>query len=202
MLEIDVKLSIDRWHKIISENSRNKDIIIISESIDDLIWFSTNYTQFLIREGENEVLPLYGNLINDLETFCYQINCCMPFGYRIKDDEHALYDLLLNFETEPKCRYIIWNDTQNLLRTNQPVFFNIATSMITAAYCNRNGLSTIKEDGDRYMVEQKNIFVFHNTVISELDFLVQPPYYIPSIDGATELKLDFQVFKLVENASL
>jgi len=198
-MEIDIKLSIEHWHKIITENSVNKDILITSTSIDDLTWFSTNYTQFLIKEGKSEVLPLYGNLISDFDAFCYQINCCMPFGYRIKYDEHALYDLLLNFETQPKNRYIVWNDAQNLLKIDRNAFLNAATNMIVAAYCNRNGLATIKEDGNRYIVEQKNIFVFHDTVISELDLLTQNLYYIPSIDGATEMKLEFQVFKLFES---
>jgi hypothetical protein len=96
------------------------------------------------------VIPLYGRLINNLDTFIYQANLCLPVGYRLKNDLQALYDLLLNFETEPLRRIVIWNDAQDSLAVNQNDFESIFELLVVSSYCNRDGISTVKEDGTRY----------------------------------------------------
>jgi hypothetical protein len=199
--ELSTSSSIEEWHKNILQHEDGNDFIFVGKNISDTIWFTTNYTQFLCRQGNCEVIPLYGKLIKDLETFIYQVNYSLPVGYRLRTDSHALYDLLLNFETEPLRRVFFWNDADHLLASNRVDFEGIFESMILAGYLNRNGISTIKDDGSRYLVDQRNLFFFNDMAFSELAPLLEKKYYIPSIDDKdkeTYLRLDFTIIELVD----
>jgi hypothetical protein len=89
---ISVNANIDNWHKILNSNS-NDIIILYNDNEDDLIWFLSNYYQYLIRKGNSEVLFLHGSHINSLATFISQINYISPVGYKLNNTLEALYDL-------------------------------------------------------------------------------------------------------------
>lgn len=200
MLEIDTNDSVENWAKQLS-NLKKGDFIFLSSNEDTIIWFATNYIQHLIRSGGSEVAPLYGQSITDLESFIYQVNQCLPVGYRLKADVQALYDLLLNFQTEPLRRFIIWNDAQHLFHSNLPAFEDIFELLIVAAHCNRNGISTRKENGTKYLVDQTNMFFFYGKEITDVRYLLDKEYFIPSLDTYPDelySKLNFNVIKLID----
>lgn len=200
IIDIDCNLPVDKWHEIISEY-KSGDYIFLCDNEDLAIWFSTNYMQYLSRMGGNEVAPIYGNLVHNLEEFCYQVNLSLPFGFRIRADFHALYDILLNFETEPTGRFLFWNNAEYLLNMQPELFAEIFSELAVAAYLNRNAISTIKENGARYQVNQTNILLFQNTSIEKLSHILNRDYYIPSIDIETrgDFNLKFQIFRIVSS---
>ncbi len=199
-ISININESIDSWHNRLTEEGKGNDSLLFCDNKDLIIWFTTNYAQYLIRKGENEVVILYGEQIDDLDALIYQINLSLPIGYKVKSNNHALYDMLLNFESEPKSRFIIWNDAQFLFELKRKEFEGIFESMVVAAYCNRNGISTIKEDNNKYVVNQKNIFLFEKTKVHDIENLLEKKYYIPSIDNPVELyqNIEFDIVELVE----
>ncbi|WP_143309444.1 hypothetical protein [Chitinophaga vietnamensis] len=198
---IDVNRSAESWHQALYNNDFSNDYILFEHDQDKLTWFVTNYMQFLIRKGGFEVMPLYGRAIHDLSTFIYQANLSFPVSYALEASLEALYDLLLNFETEPDHRVIIWNDCDHLHQLDKPVFSNIFERMIVAAYCNRNAISTIKSDNTYYRVDQRNIFVFQTIDSEELAELTKKQYFIPSIieQERGERAIDFTVIRLVDD---
>lgn len=199
-IEINMNEPVSKWHDLLMNNNYLNDFILFEDDRDKLIWFITNYTQYLVRKGANEVVPLYGNAINSLERFIYQVNLSLPVSYHLGSRLDALYDLLLNFETEPEGRFIIWNDSSYLFNNNKADFENIFEKLIVAAYCNRNGISTIKEDGTRYKVDQRNILIFNNNKLKDIRYLLDKEYFIPSIDEQWQLDkiMDFNLIELIE----
>lgn len=201
MEQLNVNTPIEEWHNRILQSAGANDFIFFAKDISNAIWFATNYLQFLSRNGNCEVVPLYGRLISDLESFIYQVNYALPVGYKLKTDSNALYDLLLNFETEPFRRVVFWNDADSLFIKNRSDFEIIFESLIISAYCNRNAISTIKDDGSRYIVDQRNLFFFNVIDSEHIMYLLQKEYYIPSIDdypNQTYSRIDFTIVELVD----
>lgn len=201
-VKIDVNQPVSDWHKALMENLPDNDFVVLCDNRNDLIWFMTNLTQYLSRRGGNEVAVIYGRQTDDLMSFIYQLNWSLPVAYEIGERyaSHALYDLLLNFETEPPARFVIWNDADHLYDHNRECFELVFESMITAAYCNRHGLSTLKEDGTPYKVDQRNIFVFNQNTLGDLEQLLTNEYYIPSIIKSENKCIDFNVVELINTS--
>jgi len=195
---IDIDKPAFGWHASLAGMYTN-DFIVVENDRDKLIWFITNYTQFLITSGSTEVATLYGRLIPDFKSFVYQANLTLPVGYELGTNPHALFDLLLNFETEPENRFIIWNDAGYLHSVNEEDFCEIFEQLIVSAYCNRNGISTIKEDGTRYKVNQRNIFIFNEDEFDAIKPLLDKEYYITSIDEPFNKRIDFNIVRLLDN---
>jgi hypothetical protein len=200
LLKLNIDAPVATWYEQLFNACPKNDFIIISNDTDLLRWFGTNLTQYLCRIGNHEVMPMYGKHINDLETCCYQLNLSLPVGYDFRPDYHALFDTLLNFETEPPRRIIIWNDAQFLLGKNPEVFENVMVAMVVAAYVNRESISTIKEDGTRYTVDQRNIFIFENENWEKISRLLDIEHYITSIDGPFYQKLKYNIIELVDES--
>ena len=202
-IKIDVNQSVSEWHEALIKNLPNNDFVILCSNRDNLIWFITNFTQYLSRQGGSEVSSIYGRHITDLMSFIYQLNLSLPVGYEIgqKHASHALYDLLLNFETEPPSRFIIWNDADYLYNHNRKDFILVFEDMIVAAYCNRQGISTIKEDGIPYKVDQRNIFVFNKSMFGDLEHLLTKEYYIPPAIKEKNKHIDFNVVELINTSA-
>jgi hypothetical protein len=199
IIKLDVDDPIATWHNLLFTQLDKNDFVISCDNKHMTRWFITNYCQHLCKMGGCEVVPLYGNLIHNLDTFCYQINYGLPVGYKMKSDFHALYDLLLNFETEPPTRVIIWNDAQFLFNTDPGLFAEIFELMTVTAYCHRMGISTIKEDGTRYQVDQRNLFMFEGPIPAAMANLLNKEYRIPSWDNPElRTRLPFNVIELTE----
>jgi hypothetical protein len=202
-LKIDISQPASEWHEALIKNLPDNDFVILCDNRDNLIWFITNFTQYLSKQGGSEVSSLYGKHITNLMSFIYQLNLSLPVGYEIGEKYalNALYDLLLNFETEPTSRFIIWNDADHLYNLNRKTFDRIFENMIVSAYCNRHGISTIKEDGTPYMVDQRNIFVFNRNTLDDLEHLLNKEYYIPSAIKEKNKYIDFNVVELINTSA-
>jgi len=194
IFQLDSQETIEYWHSELLDAPRKNDFIFLSHDIANTIWFVTNYIQFLSRSGNSEITQVYGKHVNSLEDFIYQVNYSLPVGGRLKTNIHALYDLLLNFETEPLRRIIVWTDANSLFTKSRVEFENIFDVMVAAAYCNRNAISTIKENGERYKVDQRNLFFFQGIDYPNIQYLIEKKYHIPSLDEPDlEMQLEFDV---------
>lgn len=202
-IKIDVNGSVSEWYESLMSNQPQNDFIILSDNRDDLIWFSTNMTQFLTRQGGNEVASVYGKHTMDLKSLIYQLNFSLPVGYEIGQEyaSDALYDLLLNFETEPSARFIIWNDADKLYDRNKKLFSDIFERMVVSAFCNRNGISTLKEDGTFYKVDQRNIFLFNDKILGDIGELLEKEYYIPSLIQSENKLMNFNVIEFFQGSA-
>lgn len=200
MKMLDVSKSPALWYDELFENSEANDFIFFYENDDDYIWFITQFTQYLCRElVETEVAPIFGRHIRSLKAFLYQLNFSLPCGFRygIKYKTHALYDLALNFETEPKRRLILWNDADYLFESRNGVFIEIFDVLVVAAYCNRKGIATddFNDEGRPYQVDQRNLFFFQYKFKEKVeDFIAKQRVYIPPL--AKEQHLEFNLFVL------
>ena len=185
---IEVNNSISTWQeKLFNDASDNDSLIFYSED-DDYLWFTSQFTQLLCRNMvDTEVVQLFGRQIKDLKDFIYQINFGLPIGYRMKANLHALYDSVLNFETEPAKRFVLWNDADYLLEKNRIDFVAIFETLTIAAYVNRKGLGTVKENGSCYLVDQRNFFFFNEKYLKDLDSIISQKYYIPPLQDYRQL---------------
>lgn len=195
MLEIDSDSTSVSIYEELFNNQGNNDFVFFYESDDSYIWFITKFTQFLVGKVDIEVVPIFGRLVKDLASFLYQVNFCLPVGYRMQANSHALYDILLNFETEPKRRVLIWNDADYMFASNKNGFEEIFDCMVVAAFSNRLGISTVKENGLPYIVDQRNFFFFKNEYQEDVQILLEKLWHIPSLD--TKSKLDFNLVKII-----
>jgi len=172
----------DEWLKTSEELVNSSNIICITKDehktsdYNPLIWFGTNLTQFLSRLGDSEVCPLFGKQINTIDDFAYQLCRTIPWSFEMGRNLDAVYDVVLNFTTQPKNRYIIWHDAQHLFRSDRKLFDGLFECLIVSSYLNSSGKST-----QDYQVNQKVIFLFDNTDENEITELLNVNYYTPSI---------------------
>jgi len=147
-----------------------------TSDFNPLIWLGTNLTQYLASLGDTEICPLFGKQINNIDDFAYQLCRTIPWGFEMGRNRHAIYDVMLNFATQPKNRYFIWHDAQNLFTADRELFDNIFESLIVASYLNTKGRAT-----HDYQVNQKVVFLFDNTSEDNVLDLCDKVFYTPSI---------------------
>ena len=116
--------------------------------------------------------PIYGRHIFGLADACYQLSRSFPREYIINSTIHALYDLVLGFETEPSFRVIVWHDADFLLKQDRSAFIEIAGTLLTAALLNRLGIGTQKEDGSAFTVVQTCVFGINLIPNVEMDLQI------------------------------
>ena len=159
-----------------------------------LQWFGTNLIQYLNRQKDTEICPLYGKQIKSIDDFCYQLCRSIPWGFEMGRNIHAIYDVILNFETQPKNRYFIWYDSQFLYNYDKSLFEDIFECLVVAGYLNSIGKAT-----QDYQVNQKNIFLFDNIEIDDIKYLLEKEYYTPRIDNdskdidSSNMRHDFNI---------
>lgn len=93
----------------------------------DLQWLGTNLFQKLVATNDSEIGCLYGKQIHDIESFCYQLEHCTPWGFSMGRNFAAINDVLFG-ENNPSNKYLIWYDAQHLLEKDYRFFqtiFNI-----------------------------------------------------------------------------
>lgn len=187
------------WIKEGANLALNSNLICLSKSefekndFSPLQWFGTNVIQEIATNGNTEICPLFGKQIKSIDDYCYQLCRTIPWGFEMGRNIHAIYDVLLNFETEPKNRVFIWYDCQILMREDKKLFSEIFESMIVAGYLNSIGEAT-----HNYKVNQKNIFMFSETQIEELTQILNKEYHTPkiSLNGEFYMKHDFEILEL------
>jgi hypothetical protein len=152
-----------------------------SSESNPLQWFGTNLIQYLNRQQDTEICPLYGKMINTLDDFCYQLCRSIPWGFEMGRNIDAVYDVILNFETIPQNRYFIWYDSQTLFKKNKILFDSIFECIIVAGYLNSIGQATCD-----YKVNQRNIFLFDEIDKRDLQYLLDKEYYTPKINDISQ----------------
>lgn len=189
--------SVAKWHQTLFDIPAKNDFLVFYSNEEDYIWFITQYIQFISRDlASVEIAPLFGRQINSLKSFMYQFNFSLPVGYRMKANWHALYDLALNFETEPLHRFIFWNDADYLLKKNQTVFEGIFERLVVAAFLNREGIGAIKENGSPYKVNQRNFLFFKEENRTEVNVIQSKKYYIPPCDTNERISFTTVLLKI------
>ena len=192
------------WQKEAAKLALNHNLICITKpefkNLDfdkwsPLQWFGTMIASYLSRTKEVEICNFYGLQINDIDSFCYQLGRVLPWTSDVARNGDAIYDVILNFETEPENRIFIWYEAQHLFRKNRALFEDIFGSLVVAGYLNTIGKGTYN-----YRVNQKNVFLFDDIDESELDYLLEKAYYTPRVDAnyvtleaqkAAEMKHEF-----------
>lgn len=183
MVQIDTgDIGQDKWLHTSKELVDSSNIICLTKEefkaadYNPLIWFGTNLSKFLSKNGDSEVCPLFGRQINNIDDFAYQLCRTIPWGFEMGRNLHAVYDVVLNFTTQPKNRYFIWFDAQHLFQKDRLLFDGLFESLIVASYLNSNGKAT-----HDYKVNQKVIFLFDDTNENEVSNLVNTNYYTSSV---------------------
>ncbi|MCA9298178.1 MAG: hypothetical protein KDA28_03880 [Phycisphaerales bacterium] len=104
------------------------------------IRFASSLSQFLETQRDTEVIALYGQFIEDLDSFCAQIERAIPGGpvERRIDGPRGLTALLrqrnsYRHQRPSRYRYYIWHDADVLLKKNHRLFGRIVESMAGVA---------------------------------------------------------------------
>lgn len=197
--KFDLNESTEYWVDYFNKNCKNKDLIFIFKNDDDAVYFSSFFYQKLCVLGGSEVVSICGKLVDNFDNFLTQMNTSLPCGFRMASRLECLYDILLNFETEPKYRTIIWNDAQSLFIKDSNDFNVIFEYLSLAAYNNRNGLSTLKEDGTPYSVNQRNIYLFVGLEKKLLLPYIMKEYEVniePMGDKFQKIKIDYEIIEI------
>jgi hypothetical protein len=112
-------------------------LVAFSEFPRRRIEFAASIATFLQRQRDTEVCTLYGQYITDLESFCAQLERCLPGPSLLRriDGSSGITSLLRNrtataVRTPSKFRYYIWHDADVLLRANRALFGRLVDAMI------------------------------------------------------------------------
>lgn len=102
--------------------------------------FAASLAQFLDSLNDTEVCVLYGRFIDDLDSFCHQLERAIPGGplERRVDGPRSVVHLLRSRQTFPgrpasKFRYYIWHDADVLVRADQLLFGRLADALAGVA---------------------------------------------------------------------
>lgn len=102
--------------------------------------FAVALGNFLGAQRDAEVCTFYGKHITDLESFCYQLERCLPgptLERRI-NGPRGVVPLLRNRDTirgrnPAKYRYYLWHDADVLLRADHKLFGQIVDALAGVA---------------------------------------------------------------------
>lgn len=99
--------------------------------------FAASLAQFLGAQRETDVVTLYGRFIKDLESFCHQLERSIPVDRleRRVDGTDGVTDALRSRESVrgrsvARCRYLVWNDADVLLRADAALFGRLVDAML------------------------------------------------------------------------
>jgi len=99
--------------------------------------FAASLAQFLGAQRETDVVTLYGRFITDIESYCHQLERAIPLDRlsRRLDGTDSITDALRNRQSirgrsVARCRYIVWNDADVLLRADEDLFSRLVDAML------------------------------------------------------------------------
>jgi hypothetical protein len=153
----------DNWFDEALRLLLQTNLIVISTSNDELQWFGSFLAQFAACEGSTEIALLYGNHINNLDDYCYQLCRSVPWGFEMGRGIDAVNDVLRNCNTYPDKRLFFWFDVQHLAHLNQHLCIDLIEAM--------NGVSAEYEFATRdneKKVLQRNCFMFSGVKAKDL----------------------------------
>jgi hypothetical protein len=126
----------DNWFEQAFQLLQRTNLFVIASSGKDLQWFGSYLAQFAASKGSTEIGSLYGNHINTLDDYCYQLCRSIPWGFEMGRNINAVNDVLRNFNTYPDRRFLFWFDAQHLLTFDEHLFIELADAMngVSAEY--------------------------------------------------------------------
>jgi hypothetical protein len=150
------KLSLeDNWFDEALRLLLQTNLIVISPGNDDLQWFGSFLAQYAACKGSTEIGLLYGNHINNLDDYCYQLCRSIPWGFEMGRGIDAVNDVLRNYNTFPDRRLFFWFDVQHLAAVDPSLCIDLIEAM--------NGVSAEYEfaapDKEKEVL-QRNCFMF------------------------------------------
>ncbi len=136
----DVPLLVPDWQADVVQLLDENHLVAWSDMPQRRMQFAVSLGRFLGSLRDTEVCVFYGRFINDLDSFCYQLerNVPGPMLDRRIDGSTGIASLLrarASFRGRPetKHRYYIWHDADVLLRTNHRLFGQIVDAMAGVA---------------------------------------------------------------------
>lgn len=132
----EVQLLVADWQADVSQLLDEHHLVAWSDVAQRRMQFAVTFGRFLSSLRDTEVFVFYGKFINDLDSFCYQLerNVPGPALERRIDGPMGVAALLrarASFRGRPetKYRYYIWHDADVLLRNNPKLFGQITDAI-------------------------------------------------------------------------
>ncbi len=136
----EAPLLVQDWQAEVTALLDDSHLVAWSELPQRRMQFAVSLGQFLGGLRDTEVCVFYGRFINDLESFCYQLERCLPgpsLERRI-EGPCGIASLLrqrCSFRGRPetKYRYYLWHDADHLLRADHRLFSRIVDALTGVA---------------------------------------------------------------------
>lgn len=102
--------------------------------------FAAGLGRFLSSQPFSQVVPIFGQTVTDLESFCEQLERSIPGPplRRSIDGSGGVASLLRSREVgpgmaAPRCRYYIWHDCDAMIQADPELFGRLAEAIIGIA---------------------------------------------------------------------
>lgn len=125
------------WQPDVTQMLDESHLVAWSGSPRMRLHFAASLAHFLDSLRDVEVCVFYGRFINDLDSFCHQLERSIPGGPldRRIDGGRGITGRLRMRQTFPgrmpsKYRYYVWHDADVLLRDNIPLFWRLADALM------------------------------------------------------------------------
>ncbi|MBS0197897.1 MAG: hypothetical protein JSR77_14170 [Planctomycetes bacterium] len=122
-------MSAPRWHADVQQLLDEHHLVASSDAPKRRTQFAAAMGSFLASQRDAEVCMFYGRHITDIDSFCEQLERCLPVSMleRRLHGPRGAVDLMRNRDTirgryPAKYRYYIWHDADVLLAA-KPVLF-------------------------------------------------------------------------------
>jgi hypothetical protein len=138
--KFDIPLLTNDWQADVAQLLDESHMAAWSDSPALRTQFAVSLAHFLGTQRETEVCVFYGKHITDLDSFCHQLERCLPgptLDRRIHGPRGAV-NLLRNRPSfrgriPSKYRYYIWHDADVLLRHDAKLFGQIVDALTGVA---------------------------------------------------------------------
>lgn len=132
----EVPLLVADWQADVAQLLDEHHLVAWSDVAPRRMQFAVTLGRFLSSLRDTEVFVFYGKFINDLDSFCYQLerNVPGPSLERRIDGPMGVASLLrarASFRGRPetKYRYYVWHDADVLMRQNHKLFGQIVDAI-------------------------------------------------------------------------
>lgn len=132
----DLSILTSHWQADVQQMLDEHHLVAWSDLPHRRTQFAVALGNFLSAQRDAEVFTFYGKHISDLESFCYQLERCLP-GPTLERRVHGprgIVPLLRTRDTirgrnQAKYRYYLWNDADVLLRADKDLFGQLVDAL-------------------------------------------------------------------------
>jgi hypothetical protein len=136
----DVPILSTDWQADVAQLLDESHLVAWSDLADLRTQFAVSLAHFLGTQRETEVCVFYGKHITDLDSFCHQLERCLP-GPALNRRIHGPGGAVNLLRARPsfrgrvpsKYRYYIWHDADVLLRADSKLFGQIVDAITGVA---------------------------------------------------------------------